>query len=167
MTTTVVAALSRLVLGAAYASAALLWVLATHPQTVALVTLGGRQLTRADLPAVPLLCAGALLAVLAVVGRRARAAAAATVLLAAFGAVGWLGTWWLAVAPEGEGDIVAPISPSHGVTESDLVAVPTLLVAVVCGLAGLLALWRAAASEPDRGDGEGTVAVRALFGGRD
>ena len=144
MTSTVLAALGRLVLGWWFASAALWWVLSVQPASGPVATILNRNLTKADLPAFPLLVAGGLLSVLAVVGRRARPAAISTVLLSMFGLAGWLAVWWLAIEPAGEGAVLAPITPSHGITESDILAVPTLLISAACGIYGLFELVRSA-----------------------
>jgi hypothetical protein len=144
MTSTLLAALGRLVLGWWFAAAALWWVLSVQPATGPVATILNRTLTKADLPAVPLLVAGGLLSVLAVVGRRPRSAAISTVLLSMFGLTGWLAVWWLTIEPAGEGAVLAPITPSHGITESDIVAVPTLLISAACGIYGLFELVRSA-----------------------
>ncbi len=166
MTSTVVAALARLVLGWGFAAAALWWVLSVQPATGPVATLLGRQLTKADLPALPLLVAGGLLSVLAVVGRRARSAAVATLLLSLFGASGSLALWWLAIEPAGEGQVVAPITPQHGITESDLVVIPTVVFAAACGVFGLVALVRSAIPLPAAGEPEAPL-LQAMFGSAD
>lgn len=165
MTSTVLGALTRLVLGWGFAGAALWWVLSVQPAAGPAASLLGRQLTKADLPALPLVIAGGLLSILAVVGRRARSAIISTVLLSLFGLSGWLAMWWLAIEPTGDGDVIAPITPRHGLTESDVVVLPTVAVAAICGIVGLAALWHAAVPYRTSGDpGDQPSAVQAFFG---
>lgn len=171
MTSTVTAALSRLVLGWAFVGSALWWVLSVQPSTGPVVTLFDRHITKADLPALPLLVTGLLLSVLAVVGRRARRATVSTVLLSLSGVTGWLALWWVAIEPAGDGALIAPITPTHGVTESDIIVIPTMLVAALCGLLGVVQLIRSAAPYPgdgvDGAGGDAGLPLTALFGSPD
>lgn len=144
MRTSVAAALGRLVLGWAFGAAAVWWVLSVQPAGNPVATVLNRQLTKADLPALPLLVAGGLLSVLAVVGRREWSGTVSTVMLSLFGVMGWLAMWWLAIEPAGDGNVIAPITPRHGITESDLVVIPTVLLAAACGVFGLFELLRSA-----------------------
>lgn len=164
MTSTVPAALARLMLGWAFAAAALWWVLSVQPAEGPAATVLGRELTKADLPALPLLVTGALLNILAVMGRRARAATASTLLLSLSGVTGWIAMWWLAIEPTGDGAVVAPLTPRHGITESDLVAIPTAVFAVACGVVGLIELWRSASPYPPTEGPDAAVSVETLFG---
>lgn len=166
VTTSVPAALSRLVLGWGFAAAAAWWMLSIQPAAGPAATVFGRQLTKADLPAMPLFVAGGLLSVLAVIGHRSRPATISTVLLCMFGFAGWLGVWWLAIEPTGNGAVIAPITPRHGISESDVVVIPTILVSAVCGLFGLLELLRSAAPFPSEA-GDPAVPFQSLFGSSD
>ena len=163
MTSTVTAALGRLVLGWGFAALGLLWVLSVQPATGPAATVFVRELTKADLPALPLLVAGGLLSVLAVVGRRARSATISTLFLCLFGAVGWLSMWWLAIEPAGEGAVVVPVTPGHGITESDVVVIPAVVLAAVCGLFGLFELLRSMLPEPAADGSDPGVPVQAFF----
>lgn len=149
LTPSPLAALARLVLGWGFAATALWWVLSVQPAGGPVATILNRQLTKADLPALPLLAAGGLLSVLAVVARHSRSATIATGMLSLFGTTGWLAMWWLAIEPAGDGAVLAPITPAHGITESDIVVVPTVLIAAGCGIYGLVELVRSAQSPRD------------------
>lgn len=166
-TTTVSAALARLALGWAFAAAALWWVLSTQTTTGPVVTVLGRQLTKADLPALPLVVAGGFLSVLAVIGRRSRPAAASMVLLSMFGVSGWVALWWLAIEPTGDGSVIAPLSPSQGITESDVIVIPTVLVAAASGLGGLIALWQSASPYRAADAPDAPVPLQSFFGSAD
>lgn len=144
MRTSVAAGLGRLALGWAFAAAALWWVLSVQPAAGPVATVLDRQVTKADLPALPLLATGGLLSVLAVVGRREWSGTVSAVLLSIFGVTGWLAMWWLAIEPAGDGALIAPITPSHGITESDLVVVPTIVIAAACAMFGVFELLRSA-----------------------
>jgi hypothetical protein len=145
MTTTRAAVALRLLLGAAFAVLAVAWLFTTEPTGRILGDVRGHLLTRADLAVVPMLLASASLFLLAAVGRARRPARAATVWFTLAGLVGWIGIWWVASDPLGEGTTVAPLTRSHGLTESDLLALPVLAVAGLCGAAGVVALLRSAA----------------------
>jgi hypothetical protein len=160
MTSTVVAGLARLVLGWGFAAAALWWVLSVQPASGPVATILNRQLTKADLPALPLLAAGGLLSILAVVGRQPRPAMISTVLLSLFAVTGWMAMWWLAIEPAGEGAVLAPITPSHGITQSDIVVFPTILMAATCGVGGLVGLVLSATAEEPRGSTDASVSLR-------
>jgi len=139
---TAAAVLLRLLLAGFFGVTAVLWLLSTEPTAQALVTVQDRQLNRLDLAAAPLLLAGLLLGVLAVLGRRRRPARAATVLLVLSGVAGWAGTWWVSAEPVDEGQTVARLSHGHGLTQGDLLILPVLAVAGICGLAALVTLLR-------------------------
>jgi hypothetical protein len=104
----------------------------------------GHALTRVDLAVVPMLLASGSLLALAAVGRNREPARAATVWFTPAGLVGWIGIWWVVSDPLGEGSTVAPVTPSHGLTESDVLALPVLAVAGLCGAAGVVLLVRSA-----------------------
>jgi hypothetical protein len=144
MTTTRAAVALRLLLGAAFAVLAVAWLFVTEPTGRILGDVGGHLVTRADLAAVPMLLASGSLLVLAAVGRARQPARAATVWFTLAGLVGSAGIWWVATDPLGEGTTVAPLTRSHGLTESDVLALPVLAVAGLCGAAGLVSLVRSA-----------------------
>ena len=129
-----------------------MWWLFTTPNTErALVSVFGRQVTRADLPAAPLMVTGIGLVVLACIGWRARDARLATVYLVLFGVAGTGAAWWLSVDRSREGVTLLKLGHSHGVTESDLLALPFVAVAVACAVGGLYALRRSARSRQRAG----------------
>lgn len=132
-------------LGACFAVAAFAWLFATEPTHRVLLEVAGKQLTRLDLAAAPLFATAGLLVLLSVLGRQARSARAATVWFVLAGGVGWVGLWWVNSDPLGEGEVLTKVSETHGLTQSDLLALPFLLIAGVCGVAGLQGLLRSAA----------------------
>ena len=146
--TTVGAALLRLLLGCGFAVAAVGWLFVTEPGHRVLLEVGGRQLTRLDAAATPLLVTASLLVALAVVGRQAKPATTATVWFVLAGVVGWVGMWWVSSEPLGEGEVLAKVSETHGLTQSDLLALPFLLIAGSCGVAGLVELARSSRRPP-------------------
>lgn len=167
MTSSIPAALTRLVLGWAFVGAGLWWVFSVEPGTRVMFTLLNREFTTADLPALPLLVAGVLLSVLAVVGRRARRATVATVLLFLSGVTGWVAVWWLAIEPAGGGAVFPPLTPAPGITVSDSVVIATTVMAAVCGLGGLVELARSAvpveSAYVDRDEGADSSFALATF----
>jgi hypothetical protein len=125
-----------------FAAAGVAWLLATVPERRVLLTVGDHYFTRQDLPAIPLLAASALLLVLAVTSGAERPAWAATVLLGLAGVLGCIGLWWLSADPLGEQGTVLRLTRAHGVTLSDLMAAPILMIAAICAAVGVVNLVR-------------------------
>jgi hypothetical protein len=80
--------------------------------------------------------------------------------LSLFAVTGWMAMWWLAIEPAGEGAVLAPITPSHGITQSDIVVFPTILMAATCGVGGLVGLVLSATAEEPRGSTDASVSLR-------
>lgn len=123
-------------------AAATAWVFTTESDRRPLLSVGARQLTRVDLPAVPLALTGALLLVVAVLGRHARPARSAALWLVAAAVLGWIAVGWLSEEPVEEGRVLAEVSATHGVTESDLAALPVLAAGLLSGLVGAVQALR-------------------------
>jgi len=132
----------RLTLGWIFATSAAGWLTTTGPGRRVLLTVGEHEFTRLDLPVLPLLATAALLLVLSVVAKAPRAAWAATWYLSLAGALGSVGLWWLTSEPIGDRTTVVRVTPTHGLTLSDLAAAPTLAAATVCCAIGAVSLVR-------------------------